>query len=85
MEFDCTKCKVTFKTQSDYYEHANNYSQVIQPLICENCNIELLSKAGLKKHIEKCKAKSTNKTSSNKAESEEACNNGPDSRFLKQN
>ena len=85
MEFDCTQCKVTFKTQSDYYEHANNCNQVIEPLICEKCNIELISKAGLKKHIEKCQAKSTSKSSSNRADSEEACTNGPDCRFLKQN
>ena len=84
MKFDCTKCKVTFKSQSDYFEHANNCSQVIEPLICENCNIELVSKAGLKKHVEKCQAKVT-KSSSKRAESEEPCTNGPECRFLKQN
>ena len=85
IEYDCTMCKTIFKSQSDYYEHANKCDQVIEPLICEKCNIELISKAGLKKHTEKCKAKSTNKTSSNRVESAEACHNGPDCRFLKQN
>ena len=49
--FDCSECKVVFKTQDDYYKHANNCSKVLQPLMCENCNVELISKAGLKKHI----------------------------------
>jgi hypothetical protein len=84
IDFDCIECKATFKSQSDYYEHANNCSQVLDPLICDNCNIELVSKAGLKKHMEKCQAMST-KSSSNMAESEEACTNGPDCKFLKQN
>ena len=46
---DCSKCKATFKTRDDFYNHANNCSEVIAPLMCEKCNIELVSKAGLKK------------------------------------
>ena len=61
IEFDCTKCKAIFKSKADFYDHANKCSQVLDPLLCEKCNIELVSKAGLKKHIEKCKAKSTTK------------------------
>ena len=79
IEFDCTKCKTFFKSPSDFYEHANKCAQIIEPLICDNCNIDLVSKAGLKKHIEKCQAKST------ESSSEEACTNGPDCKFLKQN
>ena len=80
IEFDCSKCTMIFKSQTDYYKHANICSQVIEPLICEHCNIELVSKAGLKKHVEKCQTKS-----SNREEYNEACTNGPDCRFLKQN
>ena len=76
MEHDCSKCKAVFRSQSEYYKHANNCSEVLQPLICETCNIELVSRAGLKKHMEKCKA--------NSEEHKEDCLNGPDCKFLKQ-
>ena len=77
---DCTKCHASFKNQDDYYNHANNCSQVIEPLMCETCNIELISRAGLKRHTEKCQKKSSD---SNTAFSE-ACTNGPDCRYFKE-
>ena len=35
--YDCDKCKTNFKSQEDVYSHANK---------CDNCNRELISKAG---------------------------------------
>ena len=84
IEYDCANCKVFFKSQSDYYKHANNCSVVIEPLICDTCNIELVSKAGLKKHMEKCNDNSR-KSKASREEPKEDCLNGPDCRFLKQN
>ena len=80
-QIDCTKCHETFKTQDDVYNHANNCSRVIEPLMCEICNIELVSRAGLKRHTEKCQKKS----SEDKEDFNEACTNGPDCRYLKEN
>ena len=88
---DCTRCHETFKSQDDIYKHANVCSEIIEPLMCEKCNRELISKAGLKKHMERCKGDerpSTGPASSNKSkqqQSKEKCTNGPKCRFLKEN
>ena len=52
--------------------------------MCEKCNIELVSKAGLKRHTEKCQAKSTS-SPGNPVDSTEECTNGPECRFFRQN
>ena len=83
---DCPKCKVTFKSQDDIYRHANVCSEVIEPLMCEKCNRELISKAGLEKHKERCNGfempASTHKPK--QKQSDEKCTNGPKCRFLKE-
>ena len=48
--------------------------------MCEKCNIELVSRAGLKGHTEKCQKKSY---STNEALNEK-CANGPDCRYFKE-
>ena len=79
-QIDCTLCQATFKKKEDVYSHANNCSKVIAPLMCNKCNIELISRAGLKRHIEKCQ-----KSQSSKKNMGDACTNGPDCRFLREN
>ena len=79
-QIDCTTCQATFKKKDDVYSHANICSKVIAPLMCDECNIELISRARLKRHMEKCK-----KSRSSKEAPSEACTNGPDCRFLKEN
>ena len=74
---DCNKCNTTFKSQSDVYSHANRCSEVIDPLMCDICNSELISKAGLKKHMEKCKK--------DKNERKEKCKNGQSCQYHKEN
>ena len=80
IEFDCSQCKVFFKNMEDYYKHANKCTEVLEPLICRHCNIELISKAGLKKHIEKCNTESP----FTGEESNIACTNGPECKFFRQ-
>ena len=84
---DCTKCHAIFKSQDDVYKHANVCSKVLAPLMCEICNCELISKAGLKKHMERCK-RDQQPNSSKKhpnQQSKEKCTNGPKCRFFKEN
>ena len=52
---DCIKCHTKFTSQEDVYKHANTCSEIIAPFMCEKCNRELISKAGLEKHMTKCK------------------------------
>ena len=80
---DCDKCKAIFKSQEDTYTYANICSKIIGPCMCENCNLELISKAGLeKKHIKRCHADNTeNILKSHK----EPCKNGANCRFHKAN
>ena len=83
---DCSKCHTTFKSQEDIYKHANTCSEVIEPFMCEKCNRELISKAGLEKHMERCQVEErpakNNKTK--QQPSKEKCTNGPKCRFLKE-
>ena len=53
-EVDCSSCQATFKPQDDVYKHANECHVIIGPHMCHKCNMELVSKAGLNKHIERC-------------------------------
>ena len=73
--YDCDKCKTNFKSQEDVYSHANKCDKIIGPFMCDNCNRELISKAGLTKHIEKCHG--------DKPSQSEHGKNGPNCRFLK--
>ena len=84
---DCTKCHAIFKSQDDVYKHANVCSKVIAPLMCEKCNCELISKAGLKKHMERCKGDQQPNSSKKpqNQQSKEKCTNGPKCRFFKEN
>ena len=84
---DCSKCHATFKSQDDIYKHANMCNEIIEPIMCEKCNRELISKAGLKKQLEKCTGGNT-PVSSHKPkqqQSKEKCTNGPKCKFLKEN
>ena len=76
---DCTKCNVIFKSQEDYYKHANNCSEICDPNMCEYCNMELVSKAGLIKHMEKCKKKQK------VGRAKDKCTNGPKCKYHKEN
>ena len=82
-DVDCPRCKVTFDTQDDVYKHANECTAVIEPFMCEKCNRELISKVGLKKHIEKCKGENMTATKPKQKKSTEKCFNGPSCVFLK--
>ena len=74
--YDCDKCK----SQEDIYRHANRCGQVLGPYMCDNCNRELISKAGLTKHIEKCHG---DKPSQSGSSYNDPCKIGPNCRFLK--
>ena len=77
---DCDKCKAIFKSQEDTYTHANKCSKIIGPYMCENCNLELISRAGLEKHNKRCHADNTeNILKSHK----DPCKNGANCRFHK--
>ena len=54
-QYDCSSCQATFQTQDDVYNHANACHVINGPYMCEKCNRELVNKAGLAKHIERCK------------------------------
>ena len=84
---NCSTCLATFKSQEDVYKHANKCHEIIEPLICEHCNCELVSKAGLKKHMGRCKGGDTSVSSQNikQHQSKEKCTNGPKCQFLKEN
>ena len=82
---DCSKCNVVFNSQDDMYSHANNCSEVIEPNMCDKCNMELVSKAGLKKHMKRCKGNENTSAKSAPQKSLELCNNGPQCRFKKMN
>ena len=41
--------------QGNINKHANDCSEIIASLMSERCNRELISKAGLEKHIKRCK------------------------------
>ena len=84
---DCTKCHAIFKSQDDMYKHANVCSEIIAPLLCEKCNRELISKAGLEKHMERCKGEEqpTSNKKPKQQQSKEKCTNGQKCRFLKEN
>ena len=56
-EADCSKCNAFFKKEADYYQHANNCSEVIQLNVCAKCEQNIVSKAALKKHMPICKGK----------------------------
>ena len=75
---DCTKCNVTFKSQEDMYKHANNCSEIIDPNMCEYCNMELVSKAGSIRLMEKCKQKQR------AGSAKEKCTNGPNCKYHKE-
>ena len=77
---DCSSCQKTFKTQDDVYKHANKCHVINGPYMCNKCNRELVSKAGLAKHIERCKGEENLEEEYN-----EACTNGPDCKFKRQN
>ena len=83
---DCEKCKVFFKTHDDLYKHANNCSEIIEPLMCNKCNLELISKAGLKKHIGTCKGiEGQGIEPVNVIKQQDECRNGPSCWYLKHN
>ena len=76
---DCPKCQATFKSKEDVYNHANKCTELIDPIMCDGCNYELISKAGLEKHRKRCQGGQA------KEDYNEACTNGPNCRFLRQN
>ena len=76
---NCPKCKVSFKTKEDIYKHANDCSEVIEPFMCNKCNCELISKAGLKKHTKRCQGVVGHDIN------QDECKNGPSCWFLKHN
>ena len=84
---DCSKCQITFKSQEDVYKHANTCSEVIEPIMCDKCDRELITKAGLEKHRERCKgdARPSSSNKSKQKQSKEKCINGPKCKFLKEN
>ena len=83
---DCPKCHITFKSEEDIYKHANVCSEVLEPIICEKCNCELITKAGLEKHVKRCKGENRpGFTKTKQQQSKEKCTNGPMCRFLKEN
>ena len=83
---DCPKCHITFKSEEDIYKHANVCSEVLDPIICEKCNCELITKAGLEKHVKRCKGENRpGFTKTKQQQSKEKCTNGPMCRFLKEN
>ena len=77
---DCSKCHTTFKSQDEVYAHANKCSEVLEPLLCDKCNRELISKAGLKKHMDRC-----NGDERPAKKNQEECWNGAQCKFRKQN
>ena len=82
---DCPKCHITFKSTEDIYKHANTCSEIIEPFMCEKCNRELITKAGLEKHMERCKGEERPAGSNKTKQSKEKCTNGPKCRYLKEN
>ena len=79
---DCNKCNSTFKSQEDVYKHANNCSEICEPNMCNYCNMELVSKAGLIKHMDKCRKKHSD--ASGKEGRKEKCTNGPSCQYHKE-
>ena len=81
-------CHKTFKSQDDVYKHANMCHEIIEPLMCDKCNQELISKAGLKKHMERYKGDVDERLASShkpkQQQSKDKCTNGPKCRFLKE-
>ena len=84
---DCAKCHAILKSQDDIYKHANVCSEVLAPLMCEKCNRKLISKAGLAKHMERCKGEEQPASNQKPKQQQfkENCINGPKCRFWKEN